>query len=452
LRKEGTLLRSKKRRFGSMRVIALSFLCVILVGSLLLMFPFASREGVWTHPLDAFFTATSATCVTGLFLFDVYTHWSLFGQIVILVLIQIGGLGFMTIMALFAFFSKRQMNLHKRQIFMKSIGNIHLGGVMSLTRNIFIGTFLFETVGAILLAFRFCPMMGFWEGVFNAIFHSISAFCNAGIDLMGKYGEFSSFSYFYDDFYVQSILMILIIVGGIGFFVWSDVLKHGRQLSNYTLHTKIILFTTVGLIVFGWLAFFLLERDGALAGLTLGEKILCSLFQSITTRTAGFVTVDQSELTGGGVLTIILMLIGGSPGSAAGGIKNVTTFVVLLSAITTIRRKDGCIVFKKKISEETVHQANAIAIIYISLLIFCSMAIMQWESVDMERALFEVTAAISTTGISMGMTPSIGTATKILLALLMFIGRVGGFSFVLVFAEGKRAPDIQRPTEKVLVG
>lgn len=435
-----------------MRIIAISFLCVILVGSILLMLPFSSREGVWTHPLDAFFTATSATCVTGLFIFDAYTHWSLFGQIVLLVLIQIGGLGFITIMALVAFFSKKQMNLHKRQLFMQSIGNINLSGVRTLTKNLFIGTFLFETVGAILLAFRFCPMMGFWEGLFNAIFHSVSAFCNAGIDLMGKYGEFSSFSYFRDDLYVQSILMVLIVLGGIGFFVWSDILKHGTRIGSYTLHTKLILFSTVILILGGWIAFFFLEKDGALKGLPLGEQIFCSLFQSVTTRTAGFTTVDQSQLTGGGVLSIVLMMIGGSPGSAAGGIKNVTVFIVFLSSVATIRRHDGCIIFKKKISEETVHQANAIAMVYIFLLLFFSVIIMQLESVDMERALFEATSAISTTGISMGITPSIRDMTKILLALLMFIGRVGGFSFVLIFAEGKKTPYIQRPTEKILVG
>lgn len=435
-----------------MRIIAISFLGVILVGSILLMFPFSSREGVWTHPLDAFFTATSATCVTGLFIYDAYTHWSFFGQIVLLILIQIGGLGFMTIMALFSFLSKKQMNLHKRQLFMQSMGNINLSGVMSLTRNLFLGTFLFETAGAILLAFRFCPMMGFGEGIFNAIFHSVSAFCNAGIDLMGKYGKFSSFSYFRDDLYVQSILMILIVIGGIGFFVWSDILKHGMRINNYTLHTKMILFSTVVLILGGWIAFFILEKDGALKGLPLREQIFCSLFQSVTTRTAGFITIDQSKLTGGGVLSIVLMMIGGSPGSTAGGIKNVTVFIVLLSSITTIQRHDGCIIFKKKISEDTVHQANAIAMIYIFLLVIFSTIIMKLESVDMERALFEATAALSTTGISMGITPSICSATKILLALLMFIGRVGGFSFILIFAEGKKTPDIQRPTEKILVG
>ena len=435
-----------------MRVIALSFLAVILVGSILLMFPFSSREGVWTHPLDAFFTATSATCVTGLFVYDAYTHWSLCGQIILLILIQIGGLGFMTIMSLFAYFSKKQMNLHKRQLFMQSMGNINLSGVMSLTKNLFIGTILFETSGAILLAFRFCPMMGFWEGIFNAIFHSVSAFCNAGIDIMGKYGEFSSFTSFQDDIYVQIVLMLLIIVGGIGFFVWSDILKHGKQIKNYTLHTKMILFSSAILLLGGWIGFFLLERDGALSGLPLGKQLFCSLFQSVTTRTAGFAVIDQSELTGGGVLTIALMMIGGSPGSTAGGIKNVTVMIVLLSSITTIRRHDGCTIFKKKISEETVHQANAIAMIYIFLLVLFSIIIMKLESVDMERALFEATAALSTTGISMGITSSICSATKILLALLMFIGRVGGFSFVLIFAEGKKTPEIQRPPEKILVG
>ena len=445
-------MKRKKFQLNNTKIIALSFICVILVGSILLCLPISSAQRDWTHPLDAAFTSTSATCITGLILFDTYTHWSLFGKIVILVLVQIGGLGFMTILSLFALVTNKHLSLHKRQLIMQSAGNIQLSGAMSLVRKVLIGTLIFEGVGTILLAFRFCPTMGFGEGLFNAVFHSVSAFCNAGYDLMGKYEPFSSLTHFRDDFYVQAVIMSLIILGGIGFFVWSDILKCGKQIWRYTLYTKMVLVSSAFLLVFGWISFLLLEKDGALAKYPLNEQILGALFQSVTTRTAGFNTIDQTELTGGGVLSIVWMMIGGSPGSTAGGIKNVTVFICILSAISAVSGKESCIIFKKKISDLTVRQAYAITTIYLGLLIISTIMIMSLESIDLEKALFEATAAISTVGLSMGITPSVCTTTKIILMLLMFIGRVGGLSFVLAFATEKAKPDIQRPTEKVMIG
>jgi trk system potassium uptake protein TrkH len=335
---------------------------------------------------------------------------------------------------------------------MQSAGNIQLSGVMSLVRKILIGTLIFEGAGAFLLAFRFCPLMGWKEGIFNAIFHSVSAFCNAGFDLMGKYEAFSSLTLFYDDLFVQIVVMSLVIIGGIGFFVWSDILKCGKHFKQYTLHTKMVLISTAVLLLAGWISFFFLEYDGALEGLTFNEKILASLFQSVTTRTAGFNTIDQSNLTGGGLLSIVLMLIGGSPGSTAGGIKTVTVLVTLLSAIATISRRENSVIFKKRLNPDTVQQASAISTIYIVLVIISTIAIMKLETVDLEQALFETSSAIGTVGITMGMTPSIGVPSKIILMLLMFIGRVGGLSFILAFSAEKVKPDIQRPTEKVMIG
>lgn len=445
-------MKHKKFRLSNTKIIALSFLGVILVGAILLCLPIASAKREWTHPLDALFMSTSATCITGLVLFDTYTYWSLFGKIVLLVQIQIGGLGFMTLLTVFALVTNKNLSLHKRQLLMQSAGNIQLNGAMSLVRKVLIGTLIFEGLGTVLLSFRFCPMMGFGEGLFNAFFHAVSAFCNAGYDLMGRFEPFSSLTHFRDDLYVQAVIMGLIIVGGIGFFVWSDILKCGKRIWKYTLYTKMVLISSTFLLLFGWVAFFILEKDGALAEYPLNEQILGALFQSVTTRTAGFNTIDQTELTGGGVLSIVWMMIGGSPGSTAGGIKNVTVFICILSAISTVCGKESCIVFKKKVSEETVRQAFAITTIYITLLIVSTILIMSLESVELEKALFEATAAISTVGLSMGITQSVGTATKIILMLLMFIGRVGGLSFVLVFATEKAKPDIQRPTEKVMIG
>ena len=441
-----------KFKLSNTKIIVLSFIVVILFGTLLLSLPISSTSGEWTPPIDAAFTATSATCVTGLVVYDTYTHWSLFGKIVILTLIQIGGIGFMTLITLFALVTHKHLSLHKRQLIMQSTGNNQLSGVMSLVQKIFIGTLIFEGTGTILLAFRFCPMMGFGEGLFNALFHSVSAFCNAGFDLMGKYEPFSSFTLFRDDLFVQSILMALIIIGGIGFFVWSDILKCGKHFKQYSLHTKMVLVSTAFLLLVGWIGFFFLEIDGALAKYPLNEQILGALFQSVTTRTAGFNTIDQADLTGGGVLSIVLMLIGGSPGSTAGGIKTVTVLVTLLSAIATVSRREYATIFKKRINPEIVRQASAITTIYIVLVIISTIVIMKLEALDLEQVLFETSSAIGTVGITMGMTPTVGAASKVILMLLMFIGRVGGLSFVIAFSAEKIKPDIQRPTEKVMIG
>ncbi len=445
-------MKRNKFRLSNTKIIALSFIGVILVGAFLLCLPVSSAQGEWTPLLDATFTSTSATCVTGLVVYDTYTHWSLFGKIIILVLIQVGGLGFMTMLTSFALVTHKHLSLHKRQLIMQSTGNNQLSGVMSLVQKIFLGTIIFEGVGTILLAIRFCPMMGFGEGLFYSVFHSISAFCNAGFDLMGKFEPFSSLTHFQDDFYVQAVIMCLIIIGGIGFFVWSDILKCGKHFKQYTLHTKMVLISTAFLILVGWIGFFILEKDGVLDKYPLNEQLMGALFQSVTTRTAGFNTIDQSQLTGGGGLSIVLMLIGGSPGSTAGGIKTVTVFVTLLSAIATISRREYATIFKKRIALETVQQASAITTIYIVFVIISALVIMKLESTSMEQALFETSSAIGTVGISMGMTPSVGAASKIILILLMFIGRVGGLSFILAFSTEKIKPDIQRPTEKIMIG
>ena len=269
---------------------------------------------------------------------------------------------------------------------------------------------------------------------------------------MGKYEPFSSFTLFRDDLFVQSILMALIIIGGIGFFVWSDILKCGKHFKQYSLHTKMVLVSTAFLLLVGWIGFFFLEIDGALAKYPLNEQILGALFQSVTTRTAGFNTIDQADLTGGGVLSIVLMLIGGSPGSTAGGIKTVTVLVTLLSAIATVSRREYATMFKKRINPEIVRQASAITTIYIVLVIISTIVIMKLEALDLEQVLFETSSAIGTVGITMGMTPTVGAASKVILMLLMFIGRVGGLSFVIAFSAEKIKPDIQRPTEKVMIG
>lgn len=442
-----------KQKLSYTQIIVISFLLVILVGALFLCLPISSRSGKFTPFLDSLFTATSATCVTGLVVFDTFTHWSIVGQLVILLLIQIGGLGFMTVMTMFTLFLHKRISLHKRRLLMQSAGNLQLNGVTTLLRKILLGTLIFESCGTLILAIRFCPEMGFLPGLYNALFHSVSAFCNAGFDLMGRYGAFSSFTTFQSDYVVQVTLMALIVIGGIGFFVWSDLIKCKWHVRQYALHTKIVLSVTCFLILSGWIAFYFLERDSALAGLSEGEKILGALFQSVTTRTAGFNTVDQSALSGeGGVLSIVFMLIGGSPGSTAGGIKTATILIVFLNVVASARNRDSITVFKKRIDDATVKQAVAITTIYITIALLSAVILMSLESIALEEALFETASALGTVGLSMSITPLLGTASRLILAFLMFAGRVGGLSLALAFSTERETPDIQRPSEKVMIG
>ena len=444
-------MKKHRYRLSYTQSIAIGFLLMILVGAFLLSLPISSRERVWTPFLDSLFTSTSATCVTGLVVYDTYTHWSLFGQLVLFGLIQIGGLGFITIMCLFSILAKKHVSLHQRKIIMQAAGHIQLGGVMTLVRQLLIGTFLLEGIGAVFLAIRFCPKMGFWEGLYNAIFHSVSVFCGAGFDLMGKYQQFSSLTLFQSDYMVQGVMIVLIILSGVGFFVWTDILNHGLNVKRYALHTKLVLFVTTVLILFGWVSIFILEYNGALADLSLPDKIMAALFQSVTTRTAGMNTIDQGMMTGGLVLSVVLMAIGGSPGSTAGGMKTTTVLITLLSAIATISGKKSVTIFKKRIGDETIKQAGAILSIYLVLILTATVLLVAIEPVTMSEAVFEVTSALGTVGLSTGITPTLGAVSKIVLMLLMYAGRVGGYTFVLIFATEKSRPDVERPVEKVLV-
>ncbi len=361
-------------------LIAFSFLGVITVGGLLLLLPISSADGTWTTPLTAFFTATSATCVTGLVVTDTYTHWSFFGQLVILAMIQIGGLGFMTVMTAFAVAIRKKIGLHERSLLMQAAGSMTHGGLIRLTRRIIAITAFFEFLGACMLSIRFIPQMGLAEGIWNAIFHSVSAFCNAGFDIMGKYGPFSSFTGYVGDPLVSLTLISLIVVGGIGFLVWDDIIKNKFHYGKYDLHTKLVLDTTGILILSGWVIFLLTEADESLAGMPLGEKILASLFQSITPRTAGFNTIDTASLSDGGtILTLFLMFIGGSPGSTAGGIKTTTIAVLLLDTIATATMQSSINIHKRKLDDAMVKRASAIAIVYGFGIMVASSRSMRWS-------------------------------------------------------------------------
>lgn len=441
-----------KSIFSYTRMIAFGFLAVILMGTLLLSLPIAARSGDRTPLIDCFFTATSATCVTGLTVLDTYMHWSSFGHVIILGLIQIGGLGFMTIITMFSIFTRKHISLYERRLLMQSAGTIRLSGIITMIKRVVIGTFCVEGIGAVFLSLRFCPKLGFAKGLWYAIFHSVSAFCNAGFDLMGRFNEVSLTGY-YNDPLVCITLMVLIVIGGLGFLVWSDVIKCRFVFKKMELHSKLVL-TVTALLVFGGAAvLFMTEKNGAFKGMTTGEQVLSAFFQSITLRTAGFFTVDQSKLSDSGcILSIILMFIGGSPGSTAGGVKTTTIAVFLLSLLCVARNNDDVVVFKRKINQKFVVQSAAIIGIHIIIASIAVFFICYMETENMRDIIYESISAISTVGISTGITPDFTIVSKLFIAGLMYTGRIGGMTIVLAIAENSHKVKLERPEEKILIG
>lgn len=441
----------KKRKLSPARLIALGFFGVILLGSGLLMLPFASKVDVrW---IDALFTATSATCVTGLVVLDTFTSWTGFGQAVILTLIQIGGLGLMTVITMFSFVLGKKLALYDRKVLMQSAGNMQLSGVGSLIRRIIPFTFIIELTGAIFLSLRFVPQFGWGKGLWFSVFHSISAFCNAGFDLMGGNAPFSSLTAYTGDGLVSLTLCGLIILGSLGFLVWRDVVETRFRWKKFQLHTKLVLVSSAVLIAVGWALFLLFEWNASLQGLPLGEKLLASFFQAVTPRTAGFNTTDLNALSeSGNLLTNVLMLIGGSPGSTAGGIKTTTIAVLLLSMFVSARGRRRVHVYRYSIDNDTLRQAASILHIYLCIAIAALLTICALEPITVKQAMFEVNSAIATVGLTLGITPTLCTASKILLMLLMFAGRLGGLTFTMIFTQTKSEPPVDRPNGKVLIG
>lgn len=436
------------------QMIALGYFMVITIGTLLLSLPVASRNNTSAGFINSFFTATSATCVTGLVVFDTYTQWSIFGQLVILLLIQVGGLGFMTIITLFSFLLKRKIGLKERGLLRESVNVMYIGGIVRLVKKILIGTLLFEGLGAILLSMRFIPRMGLIEGVYNGIFHSVSAFCNAGFDLMGKYGKYSSLISFSDDTVVSLTIIMLIIVGGIGFFVWDDISRHKYHFKKYKLHTKIVLSTTAILIVSGAICFYIFESSNLLSEMGIGEKVIASVFGAVTPRTAGFNTVDTAALTPASkLLTMILMFIGGSPGSTAGGIKTTTLAVILISLWSSLRYKRNDNIFGRRLEDTAIKMATAVVTVNLIITFAATFLISATNAaLSLSDVSFEVLSAIGTVGLSTGITGELNNFAQIVIALLMYCGRVGSLSFALIFTEHRIPSSVQNPREKINIG
>ena len=445
----------KRVRLTPAQIVVLSFFLMIAVGAALLMLPFSTREGV-SPPLEtAVFTATSAACVTGLVIQDTAQYWSAFGQGVILCLIQVGGMGVVTMAVVVMMFSGKKIGLRSRWIMQESILAPQVGGIVKMARLILTITLAVEGAGALLLAFRFCPEFGLGRGIWYAVFHSVSAFCNAGFDLMGAKGSpFASLTDYRADALVSLTAILLILIGGIGFGTWKDFRDKRLHLRRFSLQSKLVLSTTLVLVGGGFLFMFLYEfRLPQWQSLGLGERALAALFQTVTPRTAGFNTVDLTALSPGGKLvTLALMLIGGASGSTAGGFKMTTVAVLLLCIASAFRGKDSTNAFGRRIPDQAVQNAAAIFILYLLLFLASGIFISCYEQLPLMSALFETASAIATVGLSLGITAQLSTVSHIILILLMFFGRVGGLTLIYAVASGDGADGARLPQERVAVG
>ena len=435
--------RKPRKTMHPAKLIALVFMVIILLGAVLLMLPVASRDGVSCGFLPALFTATSATCVTGLSLFDTYTQWSGFGQIVILVMIQLGGLGFMSIASLVVFMFHRRVGLKERMVIAQALSVNDLDAAVRIQKTVLIGSFSIEAVGATVLTLRFLPEVGFANALKWGIFHSVSAFCNAGFDIFGVIQPGSSLMPFQSDPVVLLTLSALIVIGGLGFLVWEESVRT-RSFKRCSVYTKLVLVTTAVLLAGGAIAFALLEWNNpdTLGAMSVGDKLLNSFFQSVTVRTAGFASFDQAALTEGGKgVTMVLMLIGGSSGSTAGGVKTVTIMVLMLFLWSRLRGRGTVTAFKRTIPSSQVLDAMTLTGIMVFLSVFGGVFISATSGTGLTDSLYEAVSALATVGLTAGTTGQLSVASKLLIILYMYFGRVGGLTLSLGCLMGNRAQE-----------
>ena len=448
-------IRKYRPKLAPTQIIAIVFALIILIGALLLNLPVSARDGVSCGLLPAFFTATSATCVTGLVLFDTWSQWSGFGQTVILLLIEIGGLGFMSAASLVVFLLRRKIGLKQRMIMAQALSMNDMAGVVRLQKWVLTGSLSVQGVGALVLFLRFWPEYGAAKAAAWGVFHSVSAFCNAGFDIFGSIAPGDSIITFNSDPVVCITLMLLVVIGGLGFFVWEEVAtkRRWRQLSVYS---RLVLLTSGTLILAGAVLFCLLEwnNPATLGAMSVPQKILNGFFQSVTVRTAGFDSIGQAGMTDAGkALSAVLMFIGGSSGSTAGGVKTVTMVVLLLFLGTRARGKKTVTVFRRTIPDDKVLDAMTIASIVIALALFGGIFLCATSPIGFTDALYESVSALATVGLTAGVTPNLSVASQLLIILYMYFGRVGVLTISLGFLMGDRADDRFRyATTNLLIG
>ncbi|MCR5741635.1 MAG: Trk family potassium uptake protein [Gammaproteobacteria bacterium] len=444
-----------KLKLAPVRLLFLGYFITILLGTILLVLPFASKTGS-TSFIDALFTATSATCVTGLIPFDTFTHWTMFGQIVILVLIQIGGLGFMTIITLLFMMFGKSIGLYNRTILMQSAGSYNISEINKLLKRILIGTLIFELGGAIILTLSFSKDMSLGMAIYRGVFHSVSAFCNAGFDTLGATG--GSLTDYYSNPLVLGTLSLLIVVGGSGFIFWSDLIDKKFKFKKLELHSKIVLVYNIALILIGQILFIIFEftnfgQHSNFSDLSVVDKMFNSLFLSVSPRTAGFNALDLNLLTSSGkLLTIILMFIGGNSGSTAGGLKVTTLVIIVATLFTSAKGHNNVIIFKRKIPDKVVKQSSSLFVAYMFLVLLSTLLISMVEDFTFEQVLFEVVSALGTVGLSLGVSAGASIFTKIVLILLMYAGRLGALALFSVFFNAKNEYLLNEPEGRVLVG
>ncbi|EFU76129.1 TrkH family potassium uptake protein [Lachnoanaerobaculum saburreum] len=436
-------------QFSSARIILFGFIIMIFLGASILSLPVSSRSGEFTPFIDALFTATSASCVTGLIVYDTATHWSLFGKIIIIAMIQCGGLGVVTMIAVFTQVAGKKIGLRDRATLQNALSAPQIGGIVKLTSFIFKGTVIIEMIGAFLMFPSFMKDFGVTKGIYYSIFHSISAFCNAGFDLMGDVSKFSSLTKYQSDIMINITIMLLILIGGLGFLIWRDVVNYKFDFKRYSTQTKIVFLMSTVLVVFPSVLFFFTE----FSTLNIKTRVLSSVFQAVTPRTAGFNTIDYTKFSDNGIaMTIILMLIGGGSGSTAGGIKMTTIFILVATMCSVLKQDKEVAVFKKRIEPDIIKNAVAVFALDIFLFIVGSMIISGIEGFSLKETMFECASAVATVGLTLGITPHLGIISKILLICMMYIGRVGGITLIFAAVNPKNNGNARYPKEQVAVG
>lgn len=438
-----------QNKLSSFQIIILGFAGVIVLGALLLMLPISTQNGAVTPFSKTLFTATSAVCVTGLVVFDTASYWSGFGQLIILIMIQIGGLGVISVASFLSMLAGRKISLMQRQTMQNALSAPQMGGIVKLTRFIFLVSFAIEGIGALLLMPVFMTKYGI-RGIWMAVFHSVSAFCNAGFDLMGKQtGQYSSLTSFAGSGYVTLVICLLIMIGGIGFLTWKDIAVKKTRFKEYSMQTKVILVTTAILIVIPAVFFFFSD----FAKEPLKDRICMSVFQAVTPRTAGFNTADLNKMSDAGrSVMMLLMLIGGSPGSTAGGMKTTTIAVLFANAIAVFRKRQNANCYGRRIDDSTVKNASAILFMYVFFSMLSAIIISITDGIPMQMGMFETFSAIGTVGLTLGITPTLSAVSRFVLILLMFFGRVGGLTIIYAAFSQKDASILKYPMENITVG
>ena len=447
-------------RLSPVQILALGFATLILIGAILLSLPISSNSGQSTDFIDSLFTSTSAVCVTGLVTVDTATHWNYFGRTVIIVLIQIGGLGFMSFTTLFAMMVGKKITLKERLLLQEALNTFGIQGMVKLMKYIFGFTFAVEGLGALLLSTQFIPQLGLGTGIYYSIWISISAFCNAGFDLMGTIsGKFSSITAYANNPVIIYTISALIIIGGLGFAIWSELYNY-KERKKLSLHTKVVLIITAVLLFGGAILMFIFEYNNphTLGPMPLGEKINNAFFASVTTRTAGFNTISLDGMTlAAKILTLFLMFVGGSPGSTAGGLKTATLGILVVTLISIIRGREDVEIFKKRISKETVYKAFAIFFLSLSLVfvVILLLAATQPEGTSFMYIAFEAVSAYATVGLDLGLSPHLNIAGKLIVAFTMYLGRVGPMTVLLALTsrmQKNKKISIKYPEDKILIG